>query len=149
MVLETSIFLIKTNYICHTLHTLLNKLTKSTCFWFFCNQICYHVTSFYNRIHLNYNFLKNILLRWHLFSTLLSSKHILRYAMNFSSMLSYIMFFPKCNPWKQTQFPYKLSIVPYYLSQQKKYCCSFSLNILLSSTSFISLRFYFLFFIFF
>jgi len=50
--------LIRTNCICHTFCPLLNKLTISQCVWCFCNQVCYHITSFYIRVHLRCNFKK-------------------------------------------------------------------------------------------
>lgn len=47
-------------------------------------------------------------------------------------------FFLNCNLWKVTQFSYKLSLVTYYLSWQKKYSSiHFSLNTLPSSPAFL------------
>lgn len=63
LILEKSIFLIRTHYSCYTSQTLLNKLAISKWFLLFCNQICYHITSFCSRVCLTSSVLKKILLR--------------------------------------------------------------------------------------
>lgn len=115
LILEKPIFL--SGHICCTFYPLLNKLTIRKWSWFFF-QICYHITSFYNRVHLCFHFLKNILLRWDLFQfrsflyeAFLDTHWIWQH-------VSGDNIFSNCNIWKLTWFPCKLSIVPYYC----RYC---------------------------
>lgn len=58
LVLGKSVLFIRTDYICHTFHTLPHKLT--ICKWssVFCSQICCHRTSFYSRVCLSFDFKK-------------------------------------------------------------------------------------------
>jgi len=84
---------------------------------FFCSQICYRLTSFYNRVGLSFNFLKSTWLRWQTFFQF----HYFVLAMlaliciKFDAVSAYNVF-SNCNVQKLTQFLCKLNIVPYYFS---------------------------------
>lgn len=95
--------------ICSTFHPLLNKLTISQWMWCFCNQVCYHITSFYIRVQLRCNLKKKKLLRRHFFQfCCLPLQNIPWCALNLQHVFAYNDF-SNGNPWNQTQFPCKLS----------------------------------------
>ena len=127
--------LIRTNCICHTFCPLLNKLTISQCVWCFCNQVCYHITSFYIRVQLRCNLKKKNCWEDIFFSSVVCLYKTFLGVHWICSMCLHITTF---HLWKWTEFPCKLSTVLYYLSCQRSTLLSiFLLNTLPSSTVFL------------